>query len=474
MIAKNPGSARAKKTDDDAYAVEFVKIDDIKPSPENDDIYGAVVDDQQMELLVGSIRNRGLEEPIIVSADYFIVSGHRRFFAMKQIGGDRLIPIRRKRFRRADHLYDWPQILAEYNPQRIKSVGSLLKESLLRHADDNPSALLKKHTAVTLRGSADFLEVDGTKTVHTISEKKLPFLKAVQKVVTDLEEFWPLTIRQIHYNLLNNPPLITTPKRSKFDVEHYRYRNNQTSYDALISLLKAARYEGHVSIDCIDDPTRPTFLWRGWSNVSEFVEQEMNGFLCGYHYNRQLDQPRHIEVLAEKNTLIQILKPICSEYYVPLSIGRGFACLPLIRDIAGRFKDSGKDAMTLIVCSDMDPEGLELADDAIRSLRDLWNIPVNYHRAAVTQEHVDELGLAEDSNPAKEKSSNFDRFIEKTGSNKTWELESLPPKYLRELVRNAIVENLDVDMYDVSLEQERNDAGELQRIRAEIVESFDL
>ena len=70
MIAKTPGSSRKKKTDD-AYAVEYVGIGDIKPSPENDDIYGAVVDDTQMELLVSSIRNRGLEEPIILSADNF-------------------------------------------------------------------------------------------------------------------------------------------------------------------------------------------------------------------------------------------------------------------------------------------------------------------------------------------------------------------------------------------------------------------
>jgi hypothetical protein len=172
--------------------------------------------------------------------------------------------------------------------------------------------------------------------------------------------------------------------------------------------------------------------------------------------------------------LIQILKPICSEYYVPLSIGRGFSCLPLIRDIAERFQKSGKEAMTLIVCSDLDPEGLELADDAIRSLRDLWDVPVDYHRAAVTPQHVDELGLAEDSNPAKIKSVNYDRFIDKTGSDKTWELESLPPKYLRELVRNAIVENMDMDIYQDAIETEENDAEELQRIRSEIVESFEF
>ncbi len=473
MVTKTSGSSRRKPKVDE-YAVEHVLIDAICPSPENDEIYGAAKDDPQMELLVESIRRRGLEEPIIVSADNYIVSGHRRYYALQELDDYRLIPIRRKPYRREDMLSTWHQILAEYNPQRIKSVGSLLKESLLRHADDNPSALLHIHNKLSLRGDAEFSTVDGTKTVHTISEKKMPFLIAVQKVVTDLRDFWPLTIRQVHYNLLNKPPLITTPKQSKFSVEHYRYKNNQTSYDALISLLKAARYEGQVSIDCIDDPTRPTYIRAGYSSLADFIETEMDGFLWGYNYNRQLDQPRHVEVLGEKNTLIQILKPVCDEHYVPLSIGRGFACLPLIRDIAGRFKKSGKAAMTLIVVSDLDPEGLELADDAIRSLRDLWNIPVDYHRAAVTQQHVAELGLAEDSNPAKVMSVNFDRFVAKTGSDKTWELEALPPMFLRDLVRDAIVENMDMEVYVAAIKQETDDATELQRIRKQVVADIDF
>ena len=64
----------------DDYRVEWLSIDSVKPSPENDEIYGKVSDsDSQMGALIDSIRSRGLEEPIIVSADGFIVSGHRRY-----------------------------------------------------------------------------------------------------------------------------------------------------------------------------------------------------------------------------------------------------------------------------------------------------------------------------------------------------------------------------------------------------------
>jgi hypothetical protein len=37
-------------------------------------------------------------------------------------------------------------------------------------------------------------------------------LKAVQKVISDNQVYWPLTGRQIHYRLLNNPPLKDSSK----------------------------------------------------------------------------------------------------------------------------------------------------------------------------------------------------------------------------------------------------------------------
>ena len=465
---------KSKAASTERYAVEFVQVDDLEPSPENDDLYGYVSDDDQMEFLVASIRKNGLEEPLIVSADNYIISGHRRFFALKQ-AGIQTVPIRRKSFTRKKRLKDWHKILADFNPQRVKSVGSMLKESLLRFSGkDDARLLLKKREDISSRGDAEFNDVDGEKTVHRVSEKKQAFLAAVKKVIQDLSEFWPLTIRQIHYNLLNDPPLITTPKRSKFNAEHYRYRNNETSYNALGDLLTAARYSGDISMRCIDDPTRPKFTWNGWASLSEFIEWEMDNFLCGYNVDRQLDQPRHIEVLGEKNTLMQIVKPVCKEFYVPFSIARGYASIPLFREIATRYKNSGKTAMTLIVASDFDPEGLDLADDAIRTLRDLWGIQVDYHRVGVNEDQIDEMDLQDDHNPAKESSSRFDAFVERTGDTKTWELEALPPQYLQDQVRAAILQNLDLEIYEKTIEREEHELEELQHFRKEIVGSISL
>ena len=68
MIASTPDLSR--------YAVRLVSVDEIKPSPENDDLYGNIAIDGQFIALVESIKKRGLEEPLILTADGFILSGH--------------------------------------------------------------------------------------------------------------------------------------------------------------------------------------------------------------------------------------------------------------------------------------------------------------------------------------------------------------------------------------------------------------
>lgn len=455
------------------YAVEIVGVATITPSPENDDIYGTIEHDEQMVALIESIGRRGLEEPIIITVDNFILSGHRRYFACCHLNFDE-VPARRKLDVVHDAEDDFHRLLTEYNPQRIKTTSTLLKEALLRHRDDDPTVLLYDHKRASQAVDVEFTEVAGFKAVPFVSEKKTGFLDATRSVIKRMGAFWPLSIRQIHYQLLNDPPLISEPKRSKYNREHYRYKNDKTSYNALIELLRQARYSGLVSMDCIDDPTRPRFVPDAFESVSDFIEQQVSGFLTGYHRSPQLDQPRHIEVLGEKNTLTQILKPVCEDYYVPLTLGRGYASIPVWRDMSRRFRDSGKDSFTLIVASDFDPEGFDLADDAIRSLRDCFAIDVDYHRIAATKEQILELNLQADFNPAKETSSRLKSFVESTGGNKTWELEALPPEYLQNQLRTAIESNMDMDTYNSSILKMGTDAGYLAGVRSDVAGDFEL
>jgi hypothetical protein len=460
--------------DDGRYLVEWLPVDEVTPSPENDDVYGEIEHDEQMDALVESISRRGLEEPILLTEDRFILSGHRRFYAVKYLNWDR-VPCRVRVGIRRGGNPQYHRELAEYNPQRIKTAGSLLKEALLRTSNAaDLRAEVKDYVEASMSVDCDFMQVIGSKIVEPITDKRQEFLSAAVKVISDLRSFWPCSIRQIHYRLLNAPPLTMTPKRSKFDVERYRYKNDDASYQALVRLLRSARYHGHVSMSCIDDPTRPQKQFGGFENISAFVSQEVDNFLYGYHRDRQQDQPRHIEVFGEKSTLRNMIHKACSQYYVPYSLGRGFCSTPVWRDMAKRFKDSGRKRMSLIIVSDFDPEGLELADDAVRTLNQLWEVPVDGHRIAVTREQVDELHLSSDFNPAKDTSSRYKSFVERTGDTKTWEVESLEPDYLVEQIQAAIEENMDMDVFNAVLEQEETDCEQLVEIREQIAGQLSL
>ena len=48
----------------------------------------------------------------------------------------------------------------------------------------------------------------------------------------------------------------------------------------------------------------------------------MERFLLGYHRDKQFDQSVYLEVLIEKNTLLNITSPVCREYYVPMTSGQ--------------------------------------------------------------------------------------------------------------------------------------------------------
>jgi hypothetical protein len=181
-------------------------------------------------------------------------------------------------------------------------------------------------------------------------------------------------------------------------------------------------------------------------------------------------QPTYIEVFGEKNTLRPVLEPVCRQYSVPLVLGRGFCSVSVWRDIEQRWRASGKDSMTLLIISDYDPEGLELADDAVRSLRDLHNVPVKGIRVGVTKEQIDNFNLGQ--NPAKETSPRYKSFVKRTGSTATYECEALEPTALQAELRQTIENVIDRQAYDTEVEAERKEIEECNKARRRIVEGF--
>jgi hypothetical protein len=180
-------------------------------------------------------------------------------------------------------------------------------------------------------------------------------------------------------------------------------------------------------------------------------------------------QPNHIELVGEKNTIRSILQPIASEYCIPMSSARGYMSLPPRADIAERYHKSGKEKLVLLIASDFDPDGEEIAHSLVRSMRDDFGIRnIAATKVALNAEQVKQYNLPPNTQ-AKKSSSNYKKFVAKYGMG-AYELEALEPAELQRIVREGIRSVLDIDAYNAELEAEKQDWVYLEARRRRVLE----
>jgi hypothetical protein len=434
----------------------LVPINGVRPSPENDRLYRPVdPNDPEIVKLAESIRRNGLLEPIIVDADGWIISGHRRFAAAK-LAGMNMIPVRRLKVRRSDDLDAFIRLLREHNRQRDKSRAEKLREELVDiNAEDSHLALNNYRRANAAVGITP-MRITGAKVRCRISAAKMPLLKAVQRLLADTPG--PQSVRRLHYGLFNDAPLKHAGKPGS------TYQNDLASYKALVELVARARVAGIIPMHKIIDETRPTFCWPTHPDVRSYQRSELDNLMRRYWRDLMQSQPHHIEIIGEKNTVLPILKPVASEYTIPLTIGRGFCSLSPRNEIAERYRASGKDKLILLLVSDHDPDGLEIGESFARSMRDDFDID-NVHavRVALTWEQIQERNIPPNL-IAKPKSANRRKYVQKYGE-QVYELEAIAASDLQQILRAAIEGVIDREAYGAEIAAEREDAKHLEAVR---------
>jgi hypothetical protein len=211
MVTQNKPRARSKDGFQACGKTTFLAISKIHPSPENDLVYGAIeTKDIDLVNLANDIVGNGIREPLVISADGYIVSGHRRYAAAKLVGIE-IVPVRKLDILRSGHTsIEWQKVLRAYNHQRVKPASVRMKEAML---DIDPDIAYKQ--LITQREELDRnappqMIITGTKVRSEISDRKQPMLDAAILVITCLKSYWPVTVRHVHYGLLNNPPMRNT------------------------------------------------------------------------------------------------------------------------------------------------------------------------------------------------------------------------------------------------------------------------
>ncbi len=444
------------------------RLADIRPSPENDTLYRPIDHDaEDFRQLVESVRRDGVKEPLVLTLDDFILSGHRRHAAAGAAGLTE-VPVRRENVLRGDGGGDFSRLLASYNQQRLKTLEEQTREALVLSDDIDPDEAHSTLLAYRQQKIADTLcppapgqlvKARAGKGRKRITDAKAPFLDAIQSVVNGLRRYWPISERRVHYGLLDLKPLKHASKPGS------AYCNDRPSAKALSDLLTRARLAGLVDINAIGDDTRPFTDWVKYNGVGPYVRQELDELFAGYAYDLQADQPAHIEVIAEKLTVQGVVWPVCQDYRVPLTISRGWGSIPPRRDLVNRFHQSGKDRLVLILVTDADPDGEGIAANMPASLERDFGIDadaITVVKPAIRPDQAAALGLP----PAGSAKGSRMKWYRRTfGTGDVWELEAITPEALRRLLDDAICGVIDVPLFNAAVEREKMHAAHLARVR---------
>lgn len=102
--------------------ISEAKVSELKPHEKNTEIYGDT--DELEDTFLQSVKEKGVLEPLVITKDKKVISGHRRLAAAKEVGIES-VPVRISEF--DDELVE-REALIEFNRQREKTPGQIVNE----------------------------------------------------------------------------------------------------------------------------------------------------------------------------------------------------------------------------------------------------------------------------------------------------------------------------------------------------------
>lgn len=175
-----------------AEIVTLVEVDRLIPHPLNREVYGDPRESPDFTALVNSVRIHGVLEPIIVDADYLVLSGHRRLAAAIDVGlplvptrkldgldkhaQDELIIMLNQHRKRPTSVMVREAIAIEHNKQEFVEKGLLPEDQtssarLAAHAGFDNKRLFARAKKVVLSGNEALISLMDSKTVTTAYRK---------------------------------------------------------------------------------------------------------------------------------------------------------------------------------------------------------------------------------------------------------------------------------------------------------------
>lgn len=156
---------------------------------------------------------------------------------------------------------------------------------------------------------------------------------------------------------------------------------NKGEFDASQKAINDCRKIGLLPIDFVAEDQDITRRFIGIHTASEpslHLEklqndmEEMLGNLPSYTTDYWVDEEYYVIICVEKGDLLNLFKPVCDEYHVPLVSSKGWAPILLRSHIATLSQKAEANGLTpvLLLFYDHDPAGLKITDTFRKNLRD--------------------------------------------------------------------------------------------------------
>ncbi len=277
----------------------------------------------------------------------------------------------------------------------------------------------------------------------------------VVRVVNELQEWWPLTLRQIYYRL----------------VAGGRLENTRSRYNDLSKLIKQMRIDGMLPWDVMTDRTRRVSDKRGWADREDFVQEETRIFLEGYDRCYVQDQELYVELWCEKDALSQVFERVTWPYCIRTVTCKGYDSITFLNDFRRRARAAmeREQVPVILYFGDMDPSGWQMLEATKQTLEEDFNLyGVDYRRVALNPEQIVEYKLPHDPDAVKTTDSRCRSYVARFGDLAV-ELDALHPATLQSLARTAIESCFDMDAFREQMEIEKVERAKLAEIKERVL-----
>ncbi len=261
-----------------------------------------------------------------------------------------------------------------------------------------------------------------------------------------LEEYrrqnFRLSLRQLYYQM----------------VARDYIENSQRSYKNLGNLVSNARQAGLIDWEMIEDRNRETNTPAHWESPAQIVKAAAHQF----RIDKWEDQPYHIEVMVEKDALSGVLEPVCRDLDIGITANKGYSSSSTMYEIGKRLYDkfdNGK-SICVIYLGDHDPSGIDMTRDVDERLQMYSRVDeLEVIRIALNWDQVELWNPPE--NPAKETDARYAAYVDRFGAS-SWELDAVEPVQLAQLVRAAVENRRDDELWNEAVAREEKMRSQLR------------